>query len=289
MALNFTEQEKKELKEEFKKQDELYNQYKESGMTIDEARAIVEGKTTLNEVLESKGIKNTLTEDVEDITDERVLLLAEYLGVDPSTISQSSYDDKEYETEDGEEYLVLTYDEAQDYARQDIENLVDDIGFEAFSPSFVDWIMWNAVEEDAFEEWQEEGNRSYCQDIASESSRGFANRLVEECYDENLISDDDFAVSEEDGEPNYEECLIDEDELVDRYTDYLCSRESSVDYLRGIYGDRDLADIVIRENAIDMDVVVDECISMDGLAHFIARYDGDEIDLGNGYYAYRTN
>jgi hypothetical protein len=28
---------------------------------------------------------------------------------------------------------------------------------------------------------------------------------------------------------------------------------------------------------------------MDGIAHFIARYDGEEHDLGNGLYAYRTN
>jgi hypothetical protein len=42
-------------------------------------------------------------------------------------------------------------------------------------------------------------------------------------------------------------------------------------------------------NLIDMDEVVDQCIYEDGIAHFIARYDGEEHELGNGLYAYRTN
>ena len=39
----------------------------------------------------------------------------------------------------------------------------------------------------------------------------------------------------------------------------------------------------------NIDKIVDEAIKWDGIAHFISRYDGKEIDLGNGLYAYRQN
>ena len=38
-----------------------------------------------------------------------------------------------------------------------------------------------------------------------------------------------------------------------------------------------------------MDEVVDQCIYLDGIAHFIATYDGKEHELGNDLFAYRTN
>jgi hypothetical protein len=37
------------------------------------------------------------------------------------------------------------------------------------------------------------------------------------------------------------------------------------------------------------DAIIDECIEWDGIAHFIARYDGDEIELNGGFFAYRIN
>ena len=54
MTLKFTEKEKNKLKEEFEKQDELYHKYKDEGVTIDEARDIVEGNASLEEVLNNK-------------------------------------------------------------------------------------------------------------------------------------------------------------------------------------------------------------------------------------------
>ena len=42
-------------------------------------------------------------------------------------------------------------------------------------------------------------------------------------------------------------------------------------------------------NAIDVDEAAQDAIDTDGVAHFLARYDGDEIELPSGAYAYRTN
>lgn len=44
-----------------------------------------------------------------------------------------------------------------------------------------------------------------------------------------------------------------------------------------------------RANAIDIEKVIDEAVSLDGIGHFLASYDGDEIELPNGLYAYRQN
>jgi len=44
-----------------------------------------------------------------------------------------------------------------------------------------------------------------------------------------------------------------------------------------------------RANAYDMDKILDEAISLDGRGHFLSGYDGKEIELPNGLFAYRRN
>lgn len=219
---------------------------------------------------------------------KKIEALANYLNVSVEALKESSYDSNVItHVESGDEYLVCTYDEAREYARQDIENIFEDLGIEAFTPSFQEWIIDNAIQEDAFYEWQEESNRSYCEDIANERGNGFDNRLIEECYDDVLIDENDFELDEE-GEVDYYNCKLDNDELIERYTQHLCKKQSSVDYIKELYSGRELANLLIENNAIDMDIVVEECISADGVAHFIATYDGNEIELEDNYYAYRV-
>lgn len=47
--------------------------------------------------------------------------------------------------------------------------------------------------------------------------------------------------------------------------------------------------MALINNAGSMDEFVQECIDADGRGHFVANYDGDEIELENDYYAYRVN
>ena len=44
-----------------------------------------------------------------------------------------------------------------------------------------------------------------------------------------------------------------------------------------------------KHDAINLDRVAEEAISWDGVPHFIATYDGNEVELPNGLYAYRLN
>lgn len=77
---------------------------------------------------------------------DKIEALAQYLGIDAEEIE--SDDDKYFETPDGD-YTVLTDDEADQEARDVEESLFDDMGLEAFSPNFQDWIFENAIDEGA--------------------------------------------------------------------------------------------------------------------------------------------
>ena len=43
------------------------------------------------------------------------------------------------------------------------------------------------------------------------------------------------------------------------------------------------------KDKVDLDKLADEAIDRDGKEHFISYYDGNEIDLGDGLFAYRLN
>ena len=71
------------------------------------------------------------------------------------------------------------------------------------------------------------------------------------------------------------------------YLRSLDTKESKLDYIRDIFGD--LSDFIDSREALDEDEVARAAVDTDGVAHFIAYYDGEENELGNGYFAYRIN
>ena len=175
---------------------------------------------------------------------EKLQALANYLGVEPNYFEEESYDENLFESKEyNEEYLVLTEDEAREYADRYIRDLFDDMGFESFTPSFQDWIMDKALDQDVFD---------------------------------SIIEDEiDYFTNQEPDENSLE---------------YVKSfKDRPIEYARELFDGKSFYNFVVENNAIDMDTVVEECISQDGVAHFIAFYDGNEIDLGNGLFAYRTN
>lgn len=231
----------------------------------------------------SKPLKESFSEE------DRVNALATYLNIEPSEISVIY--DYEFETPEGD-YLVVDEDEARELAEEDIRNLYDELGLESFTESFRDWIIMNALDNEWFEDAIRESFESYVEDIENEDgSMGYENRLIEEMHEHQVLSDDDFEI-DEDGEPNLSELKedVDIDDKKEEFIDLLIEDAGHpVDYCGDNYGWDWVAEMASQHNLIDMDEVVDECISVDGIAHFIARYDGDEIELENGLYAYRTN
>jgi hypothetical protein len=110
-------------------------------------------------------------------------------------------------------------------------------------------------------------------------------------HDHQVLSDDDFE-EDEDGMPNLRELKedIDIDDKKEEFIDLLVENAGNpVDYCGDNFGWDWVTQMATQNNLIDMDEVVDQCIYEDGISHFIARYDGEEIELENGLYAYRTN
>lgn len=187
-----------------------------------------------------------------------------------------------------EAYVYDNYDDAYAAAKEDCENLIDDIGFEGLN---IDLAMF--ADEDWFKDALIESFQFYCEDIASESDDTYGNRLVEECYDRGLIDDSDFA-TDADGEVDYTDCLIDEDELVERYVNWY--EENNWDWVQTYLDElgSENFEYAVKNNPsiIDMDALCEYIVDNDGVGNSLSRYDGSEREVeydGNIYYVYRNN
>ena len=74
---------------------------------------------------------------------------------------------------------------------------------------------------------------------------------------------------------------------------YLTSLNSSVEgqeleEFKFQLGDEEFQRVVLSENLIDIDMFAEWCVDMDGVAHTLATYDGQEEEF-NGFYFFRTN
>ncbi len=204
-------------------------------------------------------------------------LLANYLDISEDEITNLYDDVYEY---DNEEYLVVDEDEAWNYVYDDIKSLMDDMGLDAFTPDFKDWIVENCIDPDYFDDWVVEDLEQLAEEYDMEGT------LVDECLSSGYIDDEDI---DEDGE------YIGDGDLQEIYVegrleDINNEAQTSVDYIADNLG-WEIINKNVQNNldSLDMDAIVQECIEWDGVAHFLARYDGEEIDLGDGYFAYRYN
>ena len=108
-----------------------------------------------------------------------------------------------------------------------------------------------------------ESNEFYLDDIENESSLTHDNRLEEEIENHN--------------------CSTREEYLALLNSNY----DNAVEWYRDNFGNKEFKEY-IKENThlIDWDSVIEECKNIDGRG-IIANYDGCEIELENGYFAYR--
>ena len=139
-----------------------------------------------------------------------------------------------------------------------------------------------------------ESYESYAEDIESEGSIFYENRLVEECYDNGLIDDVDFE-TDEDGDPDYTQCTRDSYELQEMLADYLTNNSgysSASQWYMDNFGDESFEYFVENNDAIDKDAIAEYCVDTDGVAHSLAGYDGEENEFefeGTTYYIYRES
>lgn len=210
--------------------------------------------------------------------DEIIVKLSECFETSIDNITHL-YDDV-YEV-DGKEYLVYeNQSDAYDAAVNSCKQLIEDCGVNCVNG------YENFIDESYFDDMQKEYWREYCHDIKHESDSNYENRLIKECIDANIIGDDDFYYDEYLDEIDFMNCLADEDQMIDNYVEYLCEQESSVDWIKGIYGINELHKY--HPNAFDIDAMAEYCVDTDGIAHTLSSYDGKEIEC-NGLYLYRIN
>ena len=83
---------------------------------------------------------------------------------------------------------------------------------------------------------------------------------------------------------------ISEEEIRDNYFNMLQDsiQGQEMEEYKYQFGEQDFQEILIREGLIDIEALAQWCVDMDGLAHYLASYDGEEIEE-NGYYIYRVN
>lgn len=232
----------------------------------------------------------------EKITkDDRLTALREYLVDEEKATEEElaeitpAYKDEEFETPYGD-YLVLTEDEASDLALEEVKALLEEEGVDILNTDNID--IDSFVEEDWFRDALEESNQYYAEDILSESDDTYDNRLVEECYSNDLISDDDFEL-DEDGEIDYTKCQLDSDELIEMYVEYLNNliRDPIREFIDN-FGSEEFNRAVKEYGLVDMDALAKEVINLDGRGPTLASYDGEEREIesnGEWFYIYRTN
>lgn len=216
--------------------------------------------------------------------------------IDSGVISTSSWDSHYIENSEWntEAYVFDNYEDAESAAKEDVLNLFDDIGFEGIN---VD--LENFADQDWFKDALVESFEFYCRGIVYENDDTYGNRLVQECYDNDLIDDESFE-KDENGEPDYTQCIIDEDELVDRYVAWYeddLNSSYAGDFVQAYiddFGARDLSELIKNNpSIIDTDALAEYIVDDDGVANSLARYDGNEyeVEIGDGvtYYVYRAN
>ena len=108
-------------------------------------------------------------------------------------------------------------------------------------------------------------------------TKNFQDEILRDCIDESAV--DEFIESELDYFRN--------DDPDEGMVDYLENLTDKVEYIKDTLGPDSFASWA--KDKIDLDAMADEAIRQDGEAHFIAYYDGNEIDLGHGLFAYRMN
>ena len=197
--------------------------------------------------------------------EERIKVLAEFLGIEESEILKG-YRDNIFETSDGEEYLVVTDEEADDEFYDYEAELIDELGLDAFSDWAKDYIIENCVDTEWFENFYYEDYESYANDIETESASSdeYENRLEEEMAEAECTTIEEFV-----------EYMVDgiKDDLVGQF--------------EFDFGKDQLADVVSRYNLLDMDAVINYIKEQDGRG-IMAGYDGVENEEGE-YFIYRMN
>ena len=231
----------------------------------------------------------------ETTSDLRKEALAKYLNISPEQIIEVNEDNIFAVEEDTAEYLVLTDDEADIATSEDIESLMYDLGASSFTDWYSDWIIENAIidEEDLIDGIYREELDSQLAELTDEPSDEFENKKIELLYEEGYLSDKDFEEDEDNFQP-LKILLIDERELAEIEDQYISDHLADIgiwDVVEVFGGKEEFFDWLKSRDFRDLDLakIVTQAIKLDSRGHFLASYDGVELELDDDLFGYRIN
>ena len=122
---------------------------------------------------------------------------------------------------------------------------------------------------------------------------------INEEYFVNYWSDIHHLMAEDEGIYNimdidevelYESGDLSEDDIRENYYNSLQAsiEGNEIQEYKYHHGEDDFMETILDNNLIDLDALAKWCVDMDGVAHTLATYDGEEEEF-NGFYFFRTN
>ena len=180
------------------------------------------------------------------------------------TINEEGNDILNIEVEGFEFVASDNYTSLEELATEQVKEIIEDCG-----------LTENLIFEAELKGWiDEEYFREYWEDLHYSMA-----------YDEGIYN-----IMDSDEVELYESGELLEDDIRENYYNALQDsiQNNWIDEFKYQFGDDMFNDIVIKENLIDIEELSKWCVDMDGVAHTLATYDGQEEEF-NGFYFFRTN
>ncbi len=209
----------------------------------------------------------------------------------------------------GAEYAVGDDEAADEAATERTRSLIDDIGYEGFSPSFMEWHVDGDQVADYAEDWfwddMSDSPEDYLDDDDRELSKEAENNidLLDEMIGEfqSELEETDNEIDEEELLSKIEELEVEKQDISDDDDNYEYTEEAKDNYVERRKNEvKDdpvgfLRDFGMEESIkdfIDEDDFIEAVIEADGRGHTLSSYDGNENEISfddEWYYIYRTN
>ena len=180
------------------------------------------------------------------------------------TITEEGNDILNIEVEGFEFVASDNYTSLEELATEQVKEIIEDCG-----------LTENLIFEAELKGWiDEEYFREYWEDLHYSMA-----------YDEGIYN-----IMDSDEVELYESGELLEDDIRENYYNALQDgiEGNWIDEFKFQFGDDLFNDIVIKENLINIEELSKWCVDMDGVAHTLATYDGEEEEF-NGFYFFRTN
>ena len=161
-----------------------------------------------------------------------------------------------------ESWFVMSDSEADEFAENSVEESFEEMGQEGFNVEWKDFVL----NEGDFDTAIQDSVDNYIENIREEPATDptFDSRLEEEMVAKNAATEEEFG---------------------DALRDDWLGNSTPIEWYIDEFGNE-----AFKEFAqVDTTALAKYVIETDGRGSVIAGYDGDEVELSNNYYAYRTN